>query len=459
MTGYSAQKTEELLRAHTANLHCGFGGEPSWLTGMRAESAKHFAAVGIPTPRNEAWKYTHLRELIDGAFAPIDDASLDAGSGQEILAKFGLLTGEHEPRPIEIVVKNGQPLPFVGQDVTGLRILTLSRLAEEQPERLSTLLFSMAKPTGDAAGSLQSLNNALFTDGLFVELLPHSLVERPIHLVFCGTPVSGGGGDRLISPRVLVVAGSGSIGTLVESHVGLPGTERLWSNPVVECRVEDGAHLHHAKLQAEPVGCFHTALTEVMLHKRATYRNVVLTVGGGLVRNDVRVTITGPRAECGLYGATMAGGRQHVDHHTWIDHQAPESTSDELYRSVVDDKSRVVFNGAITVREHAQKTNARQTNNNLLLSRNAHIDTKPELLIYADDVKCAHGATVGELDELSRFYLRARGIPDEVARGLLLGAFLREAVDNIPRGAVLRAFHKHLAARLPGGGQGWEEQP
>ena len=280
---------------------------------------------------------------------------------------------------------------------------------------------------------MATLNTGLLSDGLYLKLDDGVALDKPLHLVSIGTareePVS-------FHPRHLIVAGAGSVATIVESHVG---SGAYFSNSVSEVSVGDGAVLNHYKLQNEGPEAYHLAANLVRIADRAVYDNFVLQVGGNLARNEIRSEL-GERVECRLNGAYLACGEQHIDNTTFIDHAAPNSSSREVYKGVLDENARGVFQGKILVRQDSQKTDGHQLNKTLLLSPGTEIDTKPELEIYADDVKCSHGATTGELEEELLFYLRARGIDPQTARGMLVAAYVGEALDEIQAEAPRAAF-------------------
>ena len=251
-------------------------------------------------------------------------------------------------------------------------------------------------------------------------------------------------------PRNLVVAGEGSRGIVIESHVGTDNAARYWSNPVCEISVGKNANLKHLKVQAESLAATHIAYSTVTIEGGASYENFVMTVGAALSRNEIQVALVGEEARCRLNGAYMIRGSQHADTTTFIDHAKPHCDSDEVYKGVLDDSAHGVFQGKILVARDAQQTNGNQMNRAVLLSDKAEMSTKPELEIYADDVKCSHGATAGELDDESLFYMRARGIPADQARQLLIRAFIGELLDDIEPAAVREHLEKLAEGWLNG---------
>jgi len=271
------------------------------------------------------------------------------------------------------------------------------------------------------------------------------VLQAPIHLLFVS---SAPGNATLSQPRNLIVLGAGSQATVVETYAGL-SDEVYFTNVVTEIVLGDNASLDHYKLQEEGARAFHIALTQVHHGRESRFTSHSIALGAALARNDVRALFATEGSECTLNGLYMATGKQHLDNRTLIDHQSPRCTSRELYKGVLDGQSRGVFSGRVLVRHDAQKTDASQTNKNLLLSDEALVDTKPQLEIFADDVKCAHGAAVGQLDEDALFYLRSRGIGQEAAKSLLTYAFASEMVNLIPLAPLRSRVRELVTSRLP----------
>lgn len=411
-----------------------------WLAARRDAARARYAAHGLPTPREESWKYTSLNRLPRIGFTaatPAGEATVDSlPVGAAIAAECHLA-----------VLVNGRfraDLSDLDRLPAGVTAQGMADALAERPEALEPHLGRIA---GESGSSLASLNTAQIADGLYLNLAEGVTLDRPLHLISVGAA-----GDRpaAFHPRLLVVAEPNSHACLLESHVGA-GDGAYFSNGVVEIALGDGAMLQHYKLQNDHPAAWHIAATGVDLAKGAVYDSFVLQIGGRLARNEIAARIFGPHAECRLNGTYLLRGRQHVDNTTLIDHAAPNSTSHEVYKGVVDDQARGVFQGKILVRKDAQKTDGHQLNKALLLSPGAEIDSKPELEIYADDVKCGHGATAGELDDDALFYLRARGIDRETARGLLIEAFIGEAIDEISRPTMRNALRDIVAGWLTEG--------
>ncbi|MGE4221091.1 MAG: Fe-S cluster assembly protein SufD [Alphaproteobacteria bacterium] len=399
-----------------------------WLSALRDKGLADLAATGLPGARTEAWRFTNLNRLRRADPRPVALAA----SAPEVPAQAGALAVDGYR-----AVLTGGAFRADLSDLAGLpkgvRIAGLAEVLSREPALVEPHL---GRTIATAKLPLAALNTAYLADGLVVLLDDGVHLDRPLHLISVGI---GGETMPMFHPRLLVVAGRDAQATVVESHVG-DGEAGYFANPVTEIALAEGAVLRHYKLQAEGAAAFHLATTEVGLADRAQYESAVLQTGGRLARNELHVHLGGERAECRLYGAYLARGEQHLDNTTFIDHAVRRCTSRELYKGVLDGTSRGVFQGKILVRRDAQQTDGHQLNRALLLSRGAEIDSKPELEIYADDVKCSHGATAGELEEDALFYLRARGIDAATARAMLVEAFLTEALEPMSDAALRAAF-------------------
>jgi Fe-S cluster assembly protein SufD len=284
----------------------------------------------------------------------------------------------------------------------------------------------------------------LFTDGAYIHLGRGARLAKPIHLLYVTT---GAGGPLLSQPRNLVVAEEDSQAILIENYVAV-GEAAYFTNALTEVVVGPHAMIEHYRLQEEGTKAYHIGGLHAHLDRDGRFTAHGIDLGGRLVRNDLRSVLDAEGAECHLNGLYVIGGRQHVDNHTHIDHAKPRGTSREFYKGVLDGRSRAVFHGRVVVHPDAQHTDAQQVNNNLLLSRDAEADTKPQLEIYADDVKCAHGATVGQLDPDALFYLRSRAVDEAAARDLLTYAFARDVLSRLRLEPVRSQLERNLAAKL-----------
>ncbi len=396
------------------------GGDLSWLAGLRTEAIARVRDSGLPTQRVEAWKYTSLNDLAKTEFAAADAGSTEVPASAE---RDSLLPWDAPAH--RMVFVNGRfraELSDLGAFPANAILRPLADAVTSDGAVVQQHLGDIAPVNGNA---MVSLNTAFWSDGVLLSLPAGLRLERPVHLIFVGSAADA---PVAFHPRILVVAGENSTATLLESHVG---SGRYWSNPVTEIAIGQNAELHHVKLQAEAREATHLAYLKARLARGSRYDNFALSVGARVARNEVTVTLDGEGAEAGLFGGYLAGHGQHLDTTTLIDHAKPHGTSRELYKGALDGKARAVFQGKIAVRKDAQKTDAHMLNKTLLLSTEAEIDTKPELEIYADDVKCGHGATAGEIEEDALFYLRARGIGEDQARRMLIEAFLKEIVEGV----------------------------
>ncbi|MGH8309983.1 MAG: Fe-S cluster assembly protein SufD, partial [Steroidobacteraceae bacterium] len=291
---------------------------------------------------------------------------------------------------------------------------------------------------------------ALFTDGAYIHVPAHTVLERPIHVLFISTGATNGH-SAMSHPRVLVVLDDDSQAAVVESYAG-PDGARYFTNVVTEIALGAHAVLDHYKLQRESAEAYHVGSIYLRAARSANCTSHSISVGGALVRNDVMAVLAGEGGECTLNGLYLADGQRHVDNHTTIDHAMPHCDSREIYKGILADRARGVFNGKIIVRPDAQKTDAKQTNKALLLSDDAQINTKPQLEIFANDVKCTHGAAVGQLDEDAIFYLRARGLDLQQARDMLIHAFAGDVLNRIRIEPLRKSLEEHLLSELPAAG-------
>ena len=404
-----------------------------WLDALRAE-ARRLSEDGLPSTRMEAWKYTSLAPLATldflaptaeaEAVAPADLApgAFDGVEGPSLVFVNGRLSARHSRL---------DTLP------TGVRIVGLAQGLADDPASVERLIGDAAPLNGDP---MAAFNAAFAADGCIVETEPGAAAEEPVMLRFVAAP---GSSPLAYHPRVVVRVGAGSRLRLVECHEGPAGGD-TWSNPLVDIQVGEGATLSHVKLQIEGDGAYHTALTKAELAGEGRYESHLLALGARLARHEIHVRFSGEGARCQLAGGYMARASQHVDNTTVIDHAVPHCESREVYKGVLDDTARGVFQGKIIVRQDAQKTDGHQLSRTLLLSRKAEIDTKPELEIYADDVKCSHGATAGEPEADQLFYLRSRGLDHRTALALIVEGFMGELFEEIGNERVQAA----LAARV-----------
>ncbi len=415
------QMSNPLLTAqHAATAAHLPGNGLAWLGDLRGQALASYQAAGLPSRKLENWRHTPLDYLSALGLDPAELASppaidtvpawqRDLVEGHSIV----FVNGQHHPGLSHL---SGLP--------KGVRVDSLAALLHSQPDLVKPHIGRLAALQDHA---LTALNTAYLGDGVVIHLDPGTMLDRPLHLVNIAAPA---GGAIAIQPRHLLILGAGAAMTLVESHGGLGDTAYL-ANAVMEVTLAAKARLSHIKVQRETATATHLASTAVTVAQGAYYDAFTLHAGASLARQETYVDISGPHGEARINGAYLAGAGQQQDNLTLIRHDTTDSVSRQNFRGVIDARGKGVFQGKVLVERGAQRTDGHQLNRVLLLAPNARIDAKPELEIYADDVKCSHGATAGELDEDALFYLRARGIPEPVARRMLVEAFAGEAVGEI----------------------------
>ncbi|RJG08017.1 Fe-S cluster assembly protein SufD [Noviherbaspirillum cavernae] len=427
------------------------GADLPWLQQLRLAALGRFEASGFPSTRNEDWKYTNVAPLAKRPFRvtpkePTDaalrvlDGVLEPGGGSDHLLLF--LNGRHVPG-----LSRPQTLP------RGATVTTLAGALALHPDGLDAALDSNTEI--DTENGFAALNAAFWSDGAYIDLAPGLVLENPIHLIFlCTEP------DMACHTRNIIRAGINAHASVIEHYIG-PDSTSYFTNAITRIEAADGAVIAHCKLQEESLRAFHIAAIDVRQQHGSRFDSHSFAFGALLSRTDIATRFDAEACSANLNGLYMAAGRQHVDHHTRVDHAMPRGTSREYYKGVLDGAARAVFNGKVIVHANAQKSDAFQSNRNLLLSENAEIDTKPQLEIYADDVKCSHGATVGQLDDEQIFYLRSRGVDEAAAKNLLTYAFAEEivAMPGIAslRERLERLLLQRLPQRLPSDPPGWEQ--
>src|SRR5512139_3284545 len=416
------------------------GHDVPWLSRARQSAFERFAAHGFPTRREEEWKYTDVSMIGKRTSLAPDNIPPDPSPEARLFA----WTLSQESVHLMVFINGHYSSEFsaLGELPAGVRLESLADLLDGAADVPETLFEQQHEYTVFTA-----LNNALATDGAVLNLAAGAVLEKPLYLLFIAS-----GHGAAIYPRNIVIAGEGARATLIEHYFGMLDVHDF-TNAVTQISLAAHAELQHCKLLQEGRDAFHVAgiHTEQAAGSRFVSHSFVL--GGRLARNDITSRLSGPDCQCNLDGLYLLEGKQHVDHHTRIDHLAPSGTSREYYRGILDGESHGVFNGKVVVHPHAVKTDAHQSNHNLLLSRHAEVDTKPQLEIFADDVKCTHGATVGQLDDDSLFYLRSRGIDAPAARSLLIYGFANDIIARVEV-PVMRERIEHLVLeRLPQGEQ------
>jgi Fe-S cluster assembly protein SufD len=413
-----------------------------WLAAKRRHAIGRVAELGFPTTRDEEWKYTDITPAVNLAVTPLFQVAYEShvnGSAQKLRAALPF------PQLASVVLTfvDGHYAPELS-DLSalpsGVEVTSLSQALAADSE----LVQEHFGRTVDAETEVfTALNTAFAQDGAFIRVPSNTVVEVPIQLVFIGT----GEGSTVTHPRNLFLLGNTSEVTVIESYVS--STDAVYfTNSVTEVICGAGAKLEHIKVQLESEKAFHIGTSVVVGSRDTVARSHSINFGGRLVRNNATALMGDQNAEITLNGLVVAGGDQHIDNHTAMDHAQPHCNSHEVYTHVLDGHANGVFNGKIFVRLDAQKTDAKQSNRTLLLSPDAQVNAKPQLEIFADDVKCTHGATIGQLDENAMFYLRARGIPEDGARRILIHAFASEVLEGIDQPEVVETLEGLLHERL-----------
>jgi Fe-S cluster assembly protein SufD len=420
--------------------------DPAWLRSVREAAIQRFAQLGFPTTRDEEWKYTNVAPIARTAFRPAPRRTkLGAAITERIqaspltcmeCAKLVFVDGHYCP-------DLSTPRAFPAQVKATSLAAALANVSEYPV--LEKHLAHYARYDNHA---FVALSTAFIQDGALLEI-PHDLVvEEPIYFLHVSTAEAENGARPTVTQsRNLILVDANAQVTLVEGYLGL-GARNYFSNAVSEVVVGEGAVVEYTKVQEESESAYHIGTLQFHQSRSSSVHATTVSFGGTLVREDTGTVLDGEGSECTLNGLYVIAGRQHVDNHTTIDHAKPHCGSREVYKGVLDGSSTGVFNGKIIVRQDAQKTDSKQSNKNLLLSRDAIINTKPQLEIYADDVKCTHGATIGQIDAEALFYLRSRGIGVSEARALLTQAFANDVLDKIKLPPLRAILKETLLARL-----------
>ena len=410
--------------------------DPAWLIEARRQALGSFDRLGFPTTRDEEWRFTSV--------APIADASFALASDGAALTRADVTVYRWTTEPaITLVFVDGryrEELSDTSLVPANVRIVNLARaLSDPAVERSLTAVADAQRQ------AFTALNTAFLADGALIHVPDGAAIDTPIHTLFLST---SDGEPTMVHPRVLVVLGANSQASIIESYESRHRT-RSFTNAVTEVAAGENASLQHFKIQRESTAGFHVGSIAAHVARNASLVFHSMSLGGALVRNDINVTLDGEGAVCTLNGVYLTDGSRLVDNHTTIDHAKPHCDSREVYRGVLAGRSRAVFNGKIIVRPDAQKTDAKQTSKALLLSADAQINTKPQLEIFANDVKCTHGAAVGQMDDEAIFYLRARGLDERQARHMLIRAFAGEVLNQIPIESLRTRLDHELVQQLP----------
>jgi Fe-S cluster assembly protein SufD len=414
----------------------------TWLNQLRANAVDRVGTLTVPTTRDEDWRFTDISPLTKLSFQPAQDipplapAAIEPWAIPEAAARLVFVDGTYAPQH--------------SFNHTGL---TVENIAAGIIAHDTAVQAHLGRHAAFEHNAFTALNTAFLHDGALI-VVPRGLaLAAPVHLLFIATRK-----HTASYPRCLVVAEAGSAVTIVEDFVAI-GNEAYFTNAVTEMALADNAQIHHVRVQRDSTEAFHFADCAVSLAHASRYHSVSVALGARISRHNLGVLLAAEGAECSIDGLALIGGRQLADSHTLIDHAMPQGVSRQLHKCIVDDAARAVFNGNIMVRAGAQRTDSSQSSRNLLLSGKARVDTKPQLEIFADDVKCAHGATVGQLDVDEVFYLRSRGLSDAAARSLLTYAFGAEIIERIPVGSLRNRLEQALLAQTRTAASGAAPRP
>jgi Fe-S cluster assembly protein SufD len=441
MTGSSAA-ADHYLAAHRAFLGNGAGAAPAWLAALRARGIARFGELGFPTTHLEEWRFTSVAPIVATPFALPHGGG--ASPAERDLAAY-LLPGAGRPR---LVFVNGRYAPRLSATAglpAGVTAMSLADALARDPERVRAHLGSSG---ADAVSAFSALNTAFLADGAYVHVAAGTAVSEPLQVLFVATPEAE---PVVAHARTLIVAERLAQVVVVESYAGAAGA-RYFTNAVTEVVAGEGARAEVYRIQRESLQAYHVAATHTRQGRDSVVHVHPVAFGAALARHDLTAVLDGEGATCLLNGLYLAEGAQHVDHHTVIDHARPHAESHEYFNGVLGGRAHGVFNGRIIVRPGAQRTDSKQTNNNLLLSEEARADSQPQLEIYADDVKCTHGATMGPIDEKALFYLRSRGLGADQARALVTYGFGAEILGRMAVPELRAQLDGIVRARLFGAG-------
>lgn len=438
----SFEKEKNWYLSHFDAFEKSLNGEASVeIHAVRKAAITRFAELGFPTTRDEEWRHTDVSPIVETQFRHLTDQE-QPRVPSKALQRFAL---DHL-RASRVVFVNGRfakELSSLSSLPTGTKVGSLNSALQTDSEFVKKHL---AKYAGFEANAFTALSTAFMHDGAFIYVPKGVVIENPIHLVFLSTDHET---EFISHPRNLIIVEENSQVSIIESYVALSGNT-YFTNAVSEIVLGESAVVDHLKIQEESESAYHVATMHVYQNRASTFTSHSLAFGGAIARNNVIAVLDGEGSECTLDGLYLAMGEQLVDNYTTIDHAKPHCASHELYKGILAGRAKGVFNGKIRVRKDAQKTDAKQTNKNLLLSDEARIDTKPQLEIFANDVKCTHGATVGQLDQEAMFYLRSRGLGEEVARDMLIHAFASDVLERIapPLAGLAKSLEDRLLSRI-----------
>ena len=410
----------------------------TWLKIFHEQALANFCSRGFPTPKNEDWKYTNVIPLIKKNYTLSNPIKYNytANNLAEIISRnnFGCYS---------IVFINGFFCEELSQIEELLSEITLTNLSQALLSKSETIKHYLENYLKTNSTDFDAFNNLFVQDGIFISIPENKHLSKPIQLFY----INSGCDNSLQATRNIIVANTNSQATIIENYIGTD-EYRYFNNTITQIHLEKNAKITHYKLTEENQHTLHIGNVFVEQEEHSQFNGFSISTGGQLVRSDTHVLLYEPNAHCTLNGLYLTAEKQHIDHHTLVDHISPHTTSQEFYKGILTDQSRAVFNGKVIVRPNAFKITAHQTNKNLLLADGAEIDTKPQLEIYADDVQCTHGTTVGQIDQNALFYLRSRGMPETAARGALIYAFAKEIIEQIPLETIRSYLRNKLSEKL-----------
>lgn len=406
---------------------------------LRQQAFESFSRLSFPTKKDEQWKYTNLESLYAKKLSVTNSNALSLTSA--VVSNFSI----PNVKCYTLVFINGK-FNTTFSDITGLNglvdVFPLSEAVKSIPNEISSVLQKKSNNDRDV---FDEMNASFLNDGIYLRIKSGKIIDQPILLLFVSDSQSD---NALIQPRNIIVGGKSSEATVIERYVSLQNESEYLTNSVTTIIAEENSTLHHVRIQEESGKAFHVCTVESHLDSNSTVNSHVFSIGSGLTRNNITANLNAENANVFLNGLYLTTHSQHVDNHTVINHFKPNCNSIEVYKGILDDKSTGVFDGKIVVHKDAQKTSANQSNKNLLLSNNAHANAKPQLEIYADDVKCFHGATVGQLDETQLFYLKSRGIGNDFAKALLTHAFAADVLQSIKNPSLQEFLDEIIMKKL-----------
>jgi Fe-S cluster assembly protein SufD len=404
------------------------------LQALRQRAAQRFQELGLPNRRMEAWKHTDVSVLARSSFERAVPVSVSPAAIRPFI-----YDGCHQ-----LVFVNGHWAPELSQVEALPTGCIVGSLAEALSKHADLIEPHLGKGASFKDHAFTALNTAFLEDGAFLYMPPGTVIEKPIHLLFISTAKD----QATVSyPRNLVVAQAHSQARIIESYVGLQGS--YFTCPVTEIIADENTVIDHYKIQREQLQAFHLATMQVQLGRNSSFSSLSIALGGALARTELSASLEAEGVDCTLNGLYLVKGNQRVDHHIQVDHRQPHGASHQLFKGLLDGTSQATFSGKVYVHPNAQKTDAQQSNRNLLLSDDALVHTNPQLEIFADDVKCSHGATVGQLDKEAIFYLRSRGLDEVAARRLLTYGFASDVLEQIKISAVRDDLEQLLSTWLP----------